>query len=197
MIVGQEGGSVWYLYSSPITANGLVKCKYTFIIIFSCIVTIVCSIAGILIAHPSLDFAVVSFIESLLLIFALGAVSLGAGIRGADFVEVPRPRALGAVSLGAGIRGADFVEVPRPRMIRPLVALVNMFVCFVLALVILAPLIPYAVTTISILSIPLPLPTVDLYVALPISVIIAIIITYLFYKKAIRDAKEFLAKAEV
>jgi len=174
MIVGQEGGSVWYLYSSPITANGLVKCKYTFIIIFSCIVAIVCSIVGILIVYPSLNFAVASFIESLLLIFALGAVSLG-----------------------AGIRGADFVEVPRPKMIRPLTVLVNMIVCFVLALVILAPLIPYAVTTISILGIPLPLPMVGLYVALPISVIIAIIITYIFYKKAIKDATEFLAKAEV
>jgi len=171
MIVGQEGGSVWYLYSSPITANGLVKCKYTFIIIFSCIVTIACSIVGILVAHPSLNFAVASFVESLLLIFALGAVSLG-----------------------AGIIGADFVEIPRPKMIRPLTALVNVIVCFVLALVILAPLIPYAVTTIGI---PLPLPMVDLYVALPISVIIAIIITYIFYKKAIKDAKEFLAKAEV
>jgi len=171
MIVGQEGGSVWYLYSSPITANGLVKCKYTFIIIFSCIVTIVCSIVGILVAHPSLNFAVASFVESLLLIFALGAVSLG-----------------------AGIRGADFVEIPRPKMIRPLTALVNMIVCFVLALVILSPLIPYAVTT---MGIPLPLPTVDLYVALPISAVIAIIVTYMFYKIALKNAKEFLIKAEV
>jgi len=171
MIIGQEGGSVWYLYSSPITANDLVKCKYTFIVIFSCTVTIMCSIVGILIAHPSLNFVVVSFIESLLLIFALGAVSLG-----------------------AGIRGADFVEVPRPRMIRPLTALVNMVVCFVLVLVMLSPFIPYAV---SIMGIPLPLLTVDLYVALPISVIIAVIITYFFYRKAIKDAKEFLEKAEV
>ena len=171
MIVGQEGGSVWYLYSSPITANGLVKCKYTFIIIFSCIVTIACSIVGILVAHPSLNFAVASFVESLLLIFALGAVSLG-----------------------AGIIGADFVEIPRPKMIRPLTALVNVIVCFVLALVILAPLIPYAVTT---MSIPLPLPTVDLYVALPISAVIALIVTYMFYKIALKNAKEFLIKAEV
>ncbi|MDH5267790.1 MAG: hypothetical protein OEW62_08955, partial [Candidatus Bathyarchaeota archaeon] len=75
--------------------------------------------------------------------------------------------------------------------------LVNMIVCFVLALVILAPLIPYAVTTISILGIPLPLPTVDLYVALPISAVIALIVTYMFYKIALKNAKEFLIKAEV
>ncbi len=171
MIVGQEGGSVWYLYSSPITANGLVKCKYTFIIIFSCIVTVACSVVGILVARPLLNFTVASFIESLLLIFALGAVSLG-----------------------AGIRGADFVEIPRPKMIRPRTVFVNMIVCFVLALVILSPLIPYAVTT---MGIPLPLPTVDLYVALPISAVIAIIVTYMFYKIALKNAKEFLIKAEV
>jgi len=171
MIVGQEGGSVWYLYSSPITANGLVKCKYTFIIIFSCIVTVACSVVGILVARPLLNFTVASFIESLLLIFALGAVSLG-----------------------AGIRGADFVEIPRPKMIRPRTVFVNMIVCFVLALVILSPLIPYAVTT---MGIPLPLPTVDLYVALPISAVIAIIVTYMFYKIALKNAKEFLFKAEV
>jgi len=169
MIVGQEGGSVWYLYSSPITANGLVKCKYTFIIIFSCIVTIVCSIVGILVARPPLNFVVASFIESLLLIFALGAVSLG-----------------------AGIRGADFVEIPRPKMIRPLTALVNMIVCFVLALVILSPLIPYAVTTMSI-----PLPTIDLHVALLISAVISFIITYVFYRIALKNAEYFLIRAEV
>lgn len=169
MIVGQEGGSVWYLYSSPITANGLVKCKYTFIIIFSCIVTIVCSIVGILVARPSLNFVVASFIESLLLIFALGVVSLG-----------------------AGIRGADFVEIPRPKMIRPLTALVNVIVCFVLALVILSPLIPYAVTTMSI-----PLPTIDLHVALLISAVISFIITYVFYRIALKNAEYFLIRAEV
>lgn len=171
MIVGQEGGSVWYLYSSPITAKGLVKCKYSFIIIFSCIVTVACSVVGILVARPLLNFTVASFIESLLLIFALGAVSLG-----------------------AGIRGADFVEIPRPKMIRPRTAFVNMIVCFVLALVILSPLIPYTVTT---MSIPQPLPTIDLYVALPISAVIAIIVTYMFYKIALKNAKEFLIKAEV
>jgi hypothetical protein len=174
MIVGQEGGSVWYLYSSPITANGLVKCKYTFIIIFSCIVTVVCSIVGILVAHPSINFVVASFTESLLLILALGVVSLG-----------------------AGIRGADFVEVPRPRMIRPLTALVNMIVCFVLALVMLFPLIPYAVSMVSIIGIPLPLPTVDLYVALPISAVISFIITYVFYRIALKNAEHFLIRAEV
>jgi len=174
MIVGQEGGSVWYLYSSPITANGLVKCKYTFIIIFSCIVTIVCSIVGILVAHPSLNFAVASFIESLLLIFALGAVSLG-----------------------AGIRGADFVEIPRPKMIRRRTVFVNIIVCFVLALVILSPLIPYAVTTVTIIGIPLPLPTVDLYVALLISAVISFIITYVFYRIALKNAEHFLIRAEV
>jgi len=134
----------------------------------------VCSIVGILVAHPSINFVVASFTESLLLILALGVVSLG-----------------------AGIRGADFVEVPRPRMIRPLTALVNMIVCFVLALVMLFPLIPYAVSMVSIIGIPLPLPTVDLYVALPISAVISFIITYVFYRIALKNAEHFLIRAEV
>jgi len=64
-------------------------------------------------------------------------------------------------------------------------------------LVILAPLIPYAVTTISILGIPLPLPTVDLYVALPISAVISFIITCVFYRIALKNAEHFLIRAEV
>lgn len=170
MIIGQEGGSVWYLYSSPITAQALVKCKYMFIIIFSCIVTVACSVLGVLVSRPPLDLAIASFIESLLLIFALGAVSLD-----------------------AGIRGADFVEIPRPKMIRPLTALINMIVCLVLALVILSPLVPYAVIT---MGIPLPLPMIDLYVALPISTVVAIVVTYVFHKKALKNAEKFLIEAE-
>jgi len=173
MIIGEEGSSVWLFYSSPITAHSLVKCKYAFICIFSCIVTLVCGVIGILIAHPSLHIAIALLIESVLLIFALGAVSLG-----------------------AGIRGADFVEVPRPRMIRPLTALVNGLLCLVLALVMLSPLIPYAITTMN-LPVPIPLPKIDLYVTISISVVIAAVITFAFYRIALKNAEEFLRKAEI
>ena len=172
-IIGQEGGSVWLFFSSPITARSLVKCKYVFVTIFSCIATLVCGVIGIVLARPSPALAMVLLIESMLLIFALGAVSLG-----------------------AGIRGADFTEVPRHRMFRPLPALINLLLCLVLGLAILSPLIPHAITMMS-LPFPLPLPKVDLYIAIPTSVVVALVITFVFHKIAIKNAEDFLMKAEI
>jgi hypothetical protein len=107
--------------------------------------------------------------------------------------------ALGAVSLGAGIRGADFIEIPRPKMVRPLTALVTMLVSFILALVILAPYALYAFTlrdTPISIPVPIPLPKIDLHIALTISTVTAVIITYVFYRIALKNAQDFLIKAE-
>jgi len=173
MIIGEEGGSVWLFFSSPITARSLIKCKYAFVIILSCIVTLVCSAVGILVAHPSPDIAIALLIESILLIFALGAVSLG-----------------------AGIKGADFTEAPRPRMVRPLTAFVYMLLCLVLALAIFSPLLLHAITM-GYIPIPVSLPKIDLYVAVSISAVIAVVITFVFYKIALKNAEDFLIKAEI
>jgi len=132
-----------------------------------------CGVIGILVACPSLDIVIALLIESVLLIFALGAVSLR-----------------------AGIKGADFTEVPRPRMIRPLAALVNMLLCLVLALAIFSPLLLHAVTM-GYIPIPVPLPKIDLYVAISISAVIALIVTFVFYKIALKAADEFLKKADI
>ena len=173
MIIGEEGRAVWHFFSSPITARSLVKCKYAFIIIFSCVVTLVCGVVGILVMCPSLDITVALLIESVLLIFALGAVSLG-----------------------AGIKGADFTEVPRPRMVRPLMSLVNMILCSVLALTIFSPLLLHAVTMEYIL-IPVSLPKIDLYLAVFISAVMAFLVTFVFYRIALKNAQAFLRKAEI
>jgi len=173
MIIGEEGGSVWLFFSSPITARSLVKCKYAFVIILSCIVTLVCGAIGILVARPSPDIAIALLIESVLLIFALGAVSLG-----------------------AGIKGADFAEAPRPRMVRPLTAFVYTLLCLVLALAIFSPLLLHAVTM-GYIPIPVPLPKIDLYVAVSISAVVALVITFVFYRIAIKNAEEFLLRAEI
>ncbi len=130
-------------------------------------------VIGILIAPPSPDIAIALLIESMLLIFALGAVSL----RG-------------------GIKGADFTEVPRPRMVRPLTVLTNGLLCLVLALAIFSPLFLHAVTM-EYLPIPMSLPKIDLYVAISISAVIALVVTFVFYKIALRSAEEFLIKAEI
>jgi len=171
MIIGEEGESVWLFFSSPITARSLVKCKYAFVTIFSFIVMLVCGVVGILVAHPSPDIATALLIESLLLIFALGAVSLR-----------------------AGIKGADFTEVPRPRMVRPLTALVNMLLCLVLALAIFSPLLLHAITM-GYIPIPVHLPKIDLSIAVSISAVIAVVVTFVFYKIALNAAEEFLTEA--
>jgi len=170
MIIGQEGSPVWHLYSSPITAESLVKCKYAFVVIFSCAVTLACGTVGILIIRPSLKIIFAAVIESIFLIVSLSAVSLR-----------------------AGIKGADFVEIPRPRMIRPLEAIINFIICLILASVILAPIIPYAVTMMGFLN---PMPQFYFYIALAISGAIAAIVTYGFYRIAVKNAKDFLAEAE-
>jgi hypothetical protein len=173
MIIGEEGRAVWHFFSSPITARSLVKCKYAFIVIFSCVVTLVCGVVGILVMCPSLDITVALLIESILLIFALSAVSLV-----------------------VGIEGADFTEVPRPRMVRPLMSLVNMILCLVLALVIFSPLLLHAVTMEYIL-IPVPLPKIELSVAVSISAVMAFVVTFVFYRIALKNAQGFLRKAEI
>jgi hypothetical protein len=173
MIIGEEGSCVWLFYSSPITARSLVKSKYAFICILSFTVMLICGAIGILVAHPSLRLALALLIESTFLILALGAVSLR-----------------------AGITGADFVETPRPRMVRRLTFFINAFLCMLLAIVIISPLVPYALSLIS-LPFTLPLPEIDLYAAISISAIITSVITFTFYRIALKTAAEFLTKAEV
>jgi hypothetical protein len=173
MIIGEEGSSIWLFYSSPITARSLIKCKYAFVCIMSFIVAVICGVIGIVIARPPLDLALALIIESTLLIFALGIVSLR-----------------------SGIKGAEFVETPRPRMVRSLTSFLNTILCFVLAAVILSPLIPYALEMLN-PSMPLSMPEINIYVAVSLSAVIAAIITFAFYKLALKSAEEFLRKAEL
>jgi len=183
-VVGSEGESVWYVYSSPIDARSLVKAKYFFTVLFSLAVTFICSIIGALLTSPSTQIVAIGLIESPLLIFSLGIVSLS-----------------------FGIKGADFQELPRPRMIRPLWGLVNIVVCFVLGVAVISPLIPYILNIIlragqTSLSMPvwatslIPVPENYLYIALPVSGTIATIITYAFYRIALKNAEELLTRAE-
>jgi len=170
MIIGEEGGAIWRIYSAPISAKNLLKSKYFFIVFFSILVTIVTGSVGILVFHPSLRVTLVAIIESLLLVFALGAVSLT-----------------------NGIRGADFTELPRPRMIRTTWSLINLIACFLVAVAILIPFIPYALTSVPFVSAQ---PAIDLYQAVVISAIIAIVITLVAYRMALKNARELLTKAE-
>ena len=183
-MVGLEGESVWYVYSSPITARSLVKAKYSFAVLFSLVVTLACSIIGGIVWPPSMRIVALCSVEALFLILSLGMVSLS-----------------------FGIRGADFRELPRPRMIRPKWGIINGIVCILLALAIVSPIIPYGLKLIFEamevgLAIPVwvgmtvPISEAYLYVALPISGAIASVVTYVFYRIALKKAEEFLIKAE-
>jgi len=177
--IGSEGGSVWYFYSSPISAKSLVKAKYFFATLFSFAITLVCFFAGVLLTSPSIRMAVVGLIEAILLVFSLGMVSLT-----------------------FGIRGADFREFPRPRMIKPFWSFINLIVCLLLALAIISPMIPYILkiffeTAQGAAIISISLPESYLYVGLLISGVITSFVTYVFRRIAVKNAEEFLRKAEM
>jgi hypothetical protein len=169
MLIGEEGEAVWRIYSSPISARGLVKSKYSFLVFFSAIVTIVTTIVGAAVLHPSLRAVAVALIESLLLAFALGAVSLA-----------------------NGIKGADFTELPRPRMMQPIWSLINLIACALTAFAILVPFVPYLFQTASSGAVAV----IDPYQALAISAVVASIITPVAYRLALRNARELIATAE-
>ena len=170
-MIGEEGQAVWRIYSSPLSPKNLVKSKYFFIILFSLLVLAITGIFGILIYHPSLRATIVAFFEPVFLVFALGSISLS-----------------------NGIKGADFSEAPRPRMIRVKWAIISLIGCLLAALAVLAPFVPYMLSTI----VPnLFVAFIDPYLATVVSGIIAAVITVIFYRVALKNAKELLTKAEV
>ena len=169
-MIGEEGQAVWHLYSSPISPWNLVKSKYSFMIIFSLAVLPIPIIVGIFLYQPSLRAMLMAILLPVFLLFSLGAISLS-----------------------NGIKGADFTETPRPRMIRTRWSIINLLVCGIVAVAVLAPFIPYAA---SLLFLGFPV-IIDPYIALAISGVIAFIITVVFYQVAVKNAAEFLSKAEI
>jgi hypothetical protein len=175
-MIGEEGQAVWRIYASPISAKTLVKSKYFFIIFFSVIVLAITGVFGFIVYHPSLRATIVAYCEAVFLIFALGAISLS-----------------------NGIRGADFTETPRARMIHLSRSMINLGTCLLAGIAILAPFFPYALS--SMLSEITPGLTVEVLLdpllAVVVSAIIAIIFTVIFYRIALKNASELLAKAEI
>jgi hypothetical protein len=169
-MIGEEGQAVWRLYSSPISAKSLVKAKYFFAIFFPVLILAITGCIGLVVFHPSMRAAFIGLFESLFLVFAIGAVSLS-----------------------NGIRGADFNEVPRPRIVNSTWSLLNLIVCFVVAVAIVSPFFPYVLSS----FIPgLGSPPVGLYLTAFLSAIIAIIFAAVFYRIALNEARELLTRAE-
>ena len=81
-------------------------------------------------------------------------------------------------------------------MLRALTVLVYMLLCLVLALAIFSPLLLHAVTM-EYIPIPVALPKISLTVAVSISASIALVVAFVFYRIALKNAEEFLIKAEI
>ena len=175
-MIGEEGQVVWRIYASPISAKNLVKSKYFFIISFSTIVLAITGIVGFIIYHPSLQATIIAYCEAVFLVIAIAAISLS-----------------------NGIKGADFTEVPRPRMIRFSWSLINLVSCLIAGIAILMPFFPYALS--SFMSEYLPslagIGVLDHFLALVVSAVIAVVLTVIFYRIAIKNARELLTKSEM
>jgi hypothetical protein len=129
------------------------------------------SLVGILMYHPSLRGTITAVLVPIFLVFALGAISLS-----------------------NGIKGADFTEVPRPRMIRVRWSIINLITCALATLAMLAPFVPYVL---SIFVPDLFVAFIDPYLAIVVSGVIAAVIAAVFYRVAVENAEELLSKAEV
>jgi hypothetical protein len=179
MMIGLEGGSVWYIYSSPINAKSLVKAKYLFAAFFSFTATLVCIVVGGIVWTPSSATTII--IYPILAVFLVFPLSM--------------------VSVSFGLKGPDFREYPRPRMIRPKWSLINGLVCILLALAIVSPIIPYTLNfffeaTQAPITISLPIPEAYPFIALSISGILACAVAYAFYHTALKNAEQFLVNAK-
>jgi hypothetical protein len=172
MIIGQEGQAVWRIYASPISAKNLVKSKYFFTVLFGLIMLIITGILGTILYRLSTTMILVGFLEAFFLTIALSAISVYVG-----FI------------------GADFTEIPRPRMVRQIWVILCMVICALIGLVILIPLLPLAVSALGLFD--FSFLSLNMFVAVAISGVIAAVIAVIFYKFTLGYAKDFLRKAEM
>jgi hypothetical protein len=170
-MTGEEGQNMWRLYMSPVSAKNFVKSKFAFMLFFALVVLPITGLVGYFIYQPSINTIVALIVESIFVAFAAGSLSLA-----------------------NGIKGADFTEVPRPRMIRGEWSLINMLTSGVIALVVLLPLAPQVIMSFVGMNLGFSL---ELYQALILSGVLAAVLTVIFYKLAIGNAKELFTKAEV
>jgi hypothetical protein len=176
MLTGLEGSSIWYVFSSPVSAKSIARSKFFFVALFSLCITIVCSIIGGVVFRPSPLVLAVTLLEAVFLICVLSAISVAIGIKAADF------------------RG-DF---PYSRVIKPKWNLLNFLLCAAVGLAVVAPIIPYALTIFPVPFFPaMPLiPEYYVYAGLLVSGIIATGVTCVFRGVAVSHAEQVLAEAE-
>jgi mannitol-specific phosphotransferase system IIBC component len=79
-------------------------------------------------------------------------------------------------------------------MIRQSWALVNLAVCLLAAIAIMAPFFPYMVTQVMNVSLG---QLAQLWLGMLVSAVISLVITVLFLKISLKNAEELLSKAEI
>jgi len=171
-----EGSSIWYLFSSPISAKSIAKAKIFFLSFFALAIMLLCSVIGGIVFRPPPLVIAVTLLEAVFLIFSLSAISVAIGIKAAE------PRGIFGVS----------------KMVKPKWALLGFILCVAIGAAIVAPVIPYAVSMVAfpfLPTIPL-LPEYYVYPALLLSGAIAISMTYIFRRVAVDNAEQLLADPE-
>ncbi|MCW4006262.1 MAG: hypothetical protein NWF04_06690 [Candidatus Bathyarchaeota archaeon] len=168
-----EGNSIWYLFSSPISAKSIAKAKIFFLSFFALSITLICSVIGGIVFRPPALVIAVTLLEAVFLIFSLSAISVAIGIKAAE------PRGIFGVS----------------KMVKPKWALLGFILCVAIGAAIIAPIIPYALSIFAVSFLPtiLQLPEYYVYLALLLSGVIAVSMTYIFRGVAVDNAEQLLA----
>ena len=168
VIIGEEGQSVWRIYASPISPKNLVRSKYFFTVLFSTIILLISGTIGTLFYRPTVEDAIIGYLETFFVVLAIGAASLA-----------------------VGFKGPDFSQTRRARMIRQGWSLIGLIVGGLVGVAVLAPLLPFII--ISFLG---GAAFYSLIIGVVISAIISAVITAIFYKINIGLASDLLRKAE-
>jgi hypothetical protein len=175
VLIGEEGQAVWRIYASPVSPKNLVKSKYFFVTLFSTIILLISGTIGTIFYHPSTQDTIAAFLETFIVVLAVGSISLA-----------------------IGFKGADFSETRRARMIRQEWSLIGLIVCAIAGAAVLAPLIPYLIASFAPSLIPgLTASSFNLAISVIISGVISLAITAVFYRINIGLAQDLLRKAEV
>ena len=169
VLIGEEGQAVWRIYVSPISPKSLVKSKYFFAVLFSTVILLISGIIGTIFYRPTVEDAIVGFVETFILVLALSSVSLT-----------------------IGFKGPDFSQTRRARMIRQEWSLIGLIVSALVGAAVLAPLLPFVIF--SFLG---SAASYSLIIGVIISAIISTVISVIFYKINIGLADDLLKKAQI
>jgi hypothetical protein len=168
VLIGEEGQVMWRIYASPVSPKNLVKSKYFFTILLSTIFLLVSGTIGVVFYHPTLEEAIVGFLETFFVVLAVGGVSLA-----------------------VGFKGPDFSQTRRARMIRQEWSLIGLITAGLTGAAVLAPLVPVVIAYLGGISLYSPL------IGLAVSAVISVVLSVIFYRVNIGLADDLLKKGQI